>query len=70
LAADQYYKPPEAIPCEHWRNFGFDVMRCLFHDDERQCGTEPDEFRSLRHNEKYGDLRVHEGEIRERWPSP
>ncbi len=69
LSPDQYYKPPEAIPPGHWRDFGFDHMRCIFHDDERECGTEPDESNSLRHNEKYGDLRVSEGEIRARWPS-
>jgi hypothetical protein len=69
LASDGFYKPIESIDRLHWRDFGFDVLRCLFHDDPRECKTEPDDRRSMRHNEVYVDLRVNSAEIKAKWPS-
>ena len=68
LAADGFYKPIEPIKPDHWRDFGFDVLRCLFHDDLRECRTEPDDSRALTHNETYVDLRVNSNEVQQKWP--
>ena len=69
LAPDGFYKPIEAIDRLHWRDFGFDVLRCIFHDDPRECKTQPDDRRSMRYDEVYVDLRVNSAEIKTKWPS-
>jgi hypothetical protein len=68
MTADNFYKPIEPIKPEHWRDFGFSATKCLFHEDTRQCRTEPDDNRSARYGEAYVDLRVNSAEIKARWP--
>jgi hypothetical protein len=66
VGIDQLYKPREPIPEEHWRNYGFDVPRCLF-DDPRRCGTEPDNERSHPKYKCYVDLQMSSEQVRARW---
>jgi hypothetical protein len=68
MTADNFYKPIEPIKPEHWRDFGFSAIRCLCHEDTRECRTEPDDARSARYGEAYVDLRVNSAEIKARWP--
>jgi hypothetical protein len=70
LAPDQFYKPIERILNDHWRDFDFDVMRCIFHEDTRECRTVPDDRRSVRYDEVYVDLRVNSTQIKAKWPTP
>jgi len=71
LNPDHFYKPPEPIDALHWRHFGFDELRCLYHEDERACRTEPDSGRSgFHYDETYADLRIKPAEIEARWPVP
>jgi hypothetical protein len=70
LPAGQFYKPIEAIPPDHWRDFDFDITRCIMHEDARECRTVPDDRHSLRHNEVYVDLRVNSKQIKAKWPRP
>jgi hypothetical protein len=68
LNPDHFYKPPEPIDPIHWREFGFDTMRCLYSNDPRQCRTQPDGGRnSLRWDETYADLKINLAEIKARW---
>jgi hypothetical protein len=65
----RFYKPIEAIPPEHWRDFGFDVLRCLFDEDDSNCKTEPDNSHGLGHDKAYVDLHVNATQVRATWPS-
>jgi hypothetical protein len=55
----------------HWRDFGFHVVRCLFHEDDSECRSMPDDERILsRLKQPFGDLRVSKAEIATKWPKP
>src|SRR5262249_22694581 len=66
LRVDHYYKPREAIPVEQWRDYGFDVPRCLS-DDPRRCSTEPDNERLHPKHKGYVDLHLSSDEVRAQW---
>jgi hypothetical protein len=62
--ADEDDKPFEAIPADYWRDFGFDTIRCIFHENPRECRTEPDDIHSATYGSVYVDLRVNSTQIK------
>jgi hypothetical protein len=66
IAGEQRNRPREIIPSEHWRDHEFDALRCLMHDDDRECCTKSDNSR-LRSGGNYLDLRVNRDQVRRLW---
>jgi hypothetical protein len=64
---DEYRKPIEIVPQEHWRNYDFDVFHCLMHPDDADCGTVPDGNRDRDNRGRYVDLRVNKGQVKTKW---
>jgi hypothetical protein len=69
-ALERPYKPSEAITPEHWRDYGFDVLRCLHGADERPCRSIPDDDRHHPISMGYAELRVSRDQVRRVWPIP
>jgi hypothetical protein len=69
-ALERPYKPSEAITPEHWRDYGFDVLRCLQGGDERPCRSIPDDDRRHPVSKGYAELRVNRDQVRRVWPIP
>jgi hypothetical protein len=59
----QPYKPNEQIPPEHWRDYGFDFLRCMHSEDEARCRSEPDDERRHPLNKGYADLRLNRAQV-------
>lgn len=63
-------KPREKIPPEHWRDFDFNAIQCLYQDNPNRCHTMPDDANSMRHDERYSDLWVNKLQVDALWPTP
>jgi hypothetical protein len=66
IAGERQNRPREPVPPEHWRDHEFDVLRCLMHDDDRECCSKPDNSRS-HSGGNYADLRVNRDQVRRLW---
>jgi hypothetical protein len=64
LGADQFTKPVEMVPPEHWRDYDFDELRCLVGDDETSFArTKPDDERKQSAANGYADLRLNKQQV-------
>jgi hypothetical protein len=65
LSAPQFIKPVEMVPPDHWRDYDFDVLRCLAgNDDTSFARTEPDDERKHSLAKGYADLWLNAEQIR------
>jgi len=64
------YKPVELIPPEHWRDYGFDHLRCYMGEEDYPARTEPDDDRQHPLNKGYADLWVNRTQVADLWPKP
>lgn len=63
------YKPPIAIPADHWVDYGFDYTKCQFLDSS-ECTSEPDDPKKNFKGYCYRDLRVIRAQVEDHWRLP
>lgn len=70
LAINQWFKPLEKIPPEHWRLMGLEYTRYMFGDEKtvRQTTTDPDNPHRADNPASYLDLMVSRAELVKLWP--